>query len=341
MKNPSTTPLQKIRFALVRMLIILALAVGVIWVLFYFSFEAVLHAAHDSLLSHPNPTADYAQAMAQFQQIQQTEGPELNPVCRSVLLTHGHRTERSVVFFHGYTNCPQQFRQLGELFFGMGYNVLIPRLPRHGMADRKVENLSALTAEELRECADTSIDLAIGLGQKVYVAGLSAGGTLAAWIVQNRSEVTRAVLIAPALGLTRHEGTRLQKALALLLPLLPDVRTDWFSVDPDCPLHCYPGFSSKALGQLLRVSLATFAGALNRPPGVQDVVLVTSQGDEAVNDLIAWQLMGMWRSKGLHELTFIDFPKVMKVPHDMIDPAQKDQQTSTVYPVLVKALNAP
>jgi hypothetical protein len=130
---------------------------------------------------------------------------------------------------------------------------------------------------------------------------------MAAWIVQNWSEVTRAVLIAPALGLTRHEGTRLQKALALLLPLLPDVRTDWFSVDPDCRLHCYPGFSPKALGQLLRVSLATFADALNRPSGVQDVVLATSQGDEAVNDLIAWQLMGMWRSKGLHELTFIDF----------------------------------
>ena len=57
----------------------------------------------------------------------------------------------------------------------MGYNVLIPRLPRHGMADRKVENLSALKAEELRECSDTSIDLAIGLGQKVYVVGLSDG----------------------------------------------------------------------------------------------------------------------------------------------------------------------
>ena len=100
----------------------------------------------------------------------------------------------------------------------MGDNVLILRLPRHGMADRKVENLSPLKAEELRDCADTSVDIACGLGQKVYVCGLSAGGTLAAWIVQNRSEVTRAVLIAPALGFSWREGTRLQKAMALLLP---------------------------------------------------------------------------------------------------------------------------
>jgi hypothetical protein len=44
----------------------------------------------------------------------------------------------------------------------MGYNVLIPRLPRHGLADRKVENLSPLKAEELRDCADASVDIGCG-----------------------------------------------------------------------------------------------------------------------------------------------------------------------------------
>ena len=340
MKNPST-PLRSFVRALVRTALILTLIIVALWALFYAGFRVVLQAAHASLASHPNPAADYAQAIARFQQMQQTEGPEINPQARSILLTHGQRTERAVVFFHGYTNCPQQFRQLGEIVYGMGYNVLIPRLPRHGVADRKVENLSPLKAEELRDCADASVDIACGLGQKVYVAGLSAGGTLAAWIVQNRAEVARAVLIAPALGFSRHEGTRLQKALALVLPMLPDIRTDWFSVDPDCLPHQYPGFSSKALGQLLRVSLAIYAGALEGPPRVQDVMLVTSKSDQAVSDLIAWQLLGLWRVKGLHELTCVDFPKAMKVGHDMIDPAQRGQKTQTVYPILVQALNAP
>src|SRR5271165_1003172 len=62
------------------------------------------------------------------------------------------------------------------------------------------------------------------------LALLSAGGTLSAWIAQNRTEVTRAVLIAPALGFSRHEGTHLQKGIALLLPLLPDIRTDWLAL---------------------------------------------------------------------------------------------------------------
>jgi pimeloyl-ACP methyl ester carboxylesterase len=282
-------------------------------------------------------------ALDRFHRLQETEGPEVSPVCRSILLTHGQRTDKAVVFFHGYTNCPEQFRKLGQIFYELGYNVLIPRLPRHGLADRNVQNLSQLKAEELRDCADSSVDIACGLGRKVYVAGLSAGGTLAAWIAQNRSEVTRVVLIAPALGFARHNGTRFQKALAVLLPLLPDIRRYWPDLDPDALAlgHTYPGFSSWALGQLLRVSVATFAGALNQPPQVQDVVLVTSRSDKAVSDYLVWQLISLWRTKGLFRFASVDFPEAMKIEHDMIDPTHKNQQTEIVYPIIVSLLNAP
>jgi hypothetical protein len=95
------------------------------------------------------------------------------------------------------------------------------------------------------------------------------------------------------------------------------------------------------LGQLLRVSVATFAGALYRAPRVQDVALVTSKSDKEVSDLLAWQLIGLWRSKGLFKFTAVDFPKEMKIEHDKIDPAQKNQQIEIVYPVLVNLLSAP
>ena len=340
MKRPSSA-VRSFAAKLVRFALVLFAAVFVFFGLLYLGFALLLHASHESLQSHPDPAPDYAEAVSRFEGLQKTEGPELNPVCRSILLTHGFRTERAVVFFHGYTNCPEQFRKLGQIFYDTGDNVLIPRLPRHGVADRKVENLSPIRAEELRDCADVSVDIACGLGKKVYVAGLSAGGTLSAWIAQNRPEVTRTVLIAPALGFSRREGTRLQKGLALLLPFLPDIRTDWFSVDPDSLDHTYPGFSSRALGQLLRVSVATFAGAFEKAPRVQDVSLVTSKSDEAVSDLLSWQLIGLWRSKGLFKVTAVDFPKAMKIEHDMIDPAQKNQQTEIVYPILVNLLNAP
>ena len=145
---------------LVRLLFALVVALFVSLGLFDLGFKLFLHAAHESLQSHANPAPDYAAAVSRFGEIQKIEGPELDPVCRSILLTHGIRTERAIVFLHGYTNCPQQFRELGQIFFDMGDNVLILRLPRHGMADRKVENLSPLKAEELRDCADTSVDIA-------------------------------------------------------------------------------------------------------------------------------------------------------------------------------------
>jgi pimeloyl-ACP methyl ester carboxylesterase len=301
------------------------------------AFNLSLSAARENLQSHPNPAPDYGEALSRFQKIRGTEGPELNPVCHSILLSHGKRTKRAVVFFHGLTNCPEQFRELGRTFYELGYNVLIPRLPRHGLADRKVENLAPLKAEELRDCADTGVDIACGLGEKVYVAGLSAGGTMAAWVAQNRSEVARVLLIAPALGLPLRESLRSQWVMALVFPLIPDIRTDRSSA----PTHAYPGFSSRGLGQLLRLSKATFAGAFLQAPKVQDVALVTSQSDGAVSDFVTWRLVGLWREKGLVRFASVNFPEVMKIGHDMIDPAQKNQQTDIVYPVFVKLLNAP
>jgi hypothetical protein len=71
------------------------------------------------------------------------------------------------------------------------------------------------------------------------------------------------------------------------------------------------------------------------------VGLLTSKGDDAVSDYVAWQLIGLWRAKGVFKFVAVDFPKKMEIEHDMIDPAQKYQRTKIVYPVLVSLLDAP
>jgi len=69
--------------------------------------------------------------------------------------------------------------------------------------------------------------------------------------------------------------------------------------------------------------------------------LLSLQSDDAVSDFVTWRLMGLWRKKGLVRFASVEFPKAMKIEHDMIDPAQKNHQADIVYPVLVKLLNAP
>ena len=104
---------------LARLVFALFVALLVVFLLLI-SAELLLRAAYESLPSHPDPASDYAAAVNRFRELQKMEGSDLNPVCRSILLTHGIRTERAVVFFHGLTNCPQQFRELGQIFFDMG-----------------------------------------------------------------------------------------------------------------------------------------------------------------------------------------------------------------------------
>src|SRR5258708_7053113 len=101
-----------------------------------------LVAANRTFPSRSAPVSGYEEAVSRFNKMQSHEQQQVSPVAQSILLTHGYRTAKVILFFHGYSSSPQQFRLLGEEFFRMGYNVIIPRLPGHGIADRKLTNLS-------------------------------------------------------------------------------------------------------------------------------------------------------------------------------------------------------
>jgi carboxylesterase len=133
-----------------------------------------------------------------------------------------------IVLLHGLTNCPAQFDSLGRLSFARGANVLIPRLPRHGLADRMTRALAYTDVPELCAFTDRVMDAARGLGDSVTVVGLSTGGVMAAWAGQQRADVDRAVVIAPLLGLGYAPGP-LTPAAARLMRSLPNLFVWWDS----------------------------------------------------------------------------------------------------------------
>ena len=171
--------------------LLLAAAIGYLW----------LRPVHSERLSaNAHPLADYAEALQRFQQRDNPEREPLAETGKSLVFSHGRKTERVIVLLHGYTNCPKQFENLGQRFYALGYNVLIPRLPHHGLQNRMTEAQSRLTAEELAAAADDVVDVAHGLGNHVSVMGLSMGGVLTGWLAQHRADIDMAVLISPAFG---------------------------------------------------------------------------------------------------------------------------------------------
>ena len=134
------------------------------------------------LTSNPDPAGDYAAAVERIEALWAGEASlPMNPQCRLKFMTHGQKVERAIAFVHGYTNCPQQFNELGQQFYDLGYNVLIAPAPHHGLVDRMTTDQARLTAQELTAYADEVVDIAQGLGEHVTLAGISMGGTTTAW----------------------------------------------------------------------------------------------------------------------------------------------------------------
>src|SRR5688572_18530458 len=152
--------------------------------------------------SRAGPVANHEEALVRVKTLQEAEDQDLTrDVCITKLYDHGKQTEHVIVLMHGFTNCPEQFNELGRQHFDAGNNVLIPRMPYHGLSDRLTDALVKMTTEDLTAFGDEVIDIAHGLGKKITVMGVSGSGTLVAWLAQNRSDIDFAFAIAPLFGL--------------------------------------------------------------------------------------------------------------------------------------------
>ncbi len=241
------------------------------------------------------------------------------------------------MFFHGFTNSPRQFKALGEEFYKLGYNVLIPRLPRHGHKDRMAPDLGYLTAEELKAFCDESVDIARGLGERVTVVGLSMGGVMTGWAAQFRNDVDQAVLIAPNFGTYVAPEIFLKPTINLLL-ILPDRFVWWNPLEKaqmKGPESAYYGFSARALGEIRRLGWHIQAEGGKHQPSAGAIIIITNANDKAVNRKSIKTVKRNWRSHDPHKIRHYEFPKNLQLGHDLIDPEQPDQKIHLVYPKLL------
>jgi pimeloyl-ACP methyl ester carboxylesterase len=278
----------------------------------------------------------YTDGMRIIGSLKDLDGPNVNPACYTRIYSHGQPTERALLLLHGFTNCPQQFDFLGRHFYERGWNVLIPRYPRHGYTDRLNTSLAELRVDHLIAVANQSADAAAGLGERLTVAGLSLGGVLAGHLAQTHEQVERAVLIAPMFGLKGIPGPA-YRALARLAYMLPN-RFIWWDPklkDQRGPAYGYPRFATRGYAALFEAGSRVFRDSRAAAPKARALGVITNAAELRLDNRFTYQLIDAWRRWGAEVSTY-EFPESDHLPHDLIDPGNEEQNTKLSYPVVTR-----
>ena len=284
----------------------------------------------------------YEEAVEIVTGIQALDGPNVNPVCRTRLYTHGEVTGRALVLLHGFTNCPRQFDDLGRVFYERGWNVLIPRYPRHGYADRMNTAIAELRADDLVAVANRSVEAGLGLGDRLVVAGLSLGAILAGYMAQTRTGIERSVLVAPMLGLKPLPGPVLT-AVSVAAQALPNFYVWWNREAKENikPPHGYPRFSTHAYAALFECGRRLLAEARHAPPTSPSIAVITNAAEPRLDNRFTYRLVDLWRTHGANIETF-EFPKSDGLPHDLVDPVSNPEAVTAIsYRVIERLISSP
>ena len=99
-----------------------------------------------------------------------------------------------VLAFHGFTGSPFEVRALGDLLREHGFGVLATPIAGHST---HVDDLAKTTADDYVREAERAFDEAAARFERVYVVGLSLGGTLALHLGANRPVAGIVTISAP------------------------------------------------------------------------------------------------------------------------------------------------
>jgi carboxylesterase len=91
-------------------------------------------------------------------------------------------------------------RGLAQAFAAAGFAVELPRLPGHGTT---VDDMLTTTWADWSWCAERAFDELAARCDRVVVAGLSMGGSLAVWLAAHHPEIAGVVAVNAAVDPSR------------------------------------------------------------------------------------------------------------------------------------------
>jgi carboxylesterase len=214
-----------------------------------------------------------------------------------------------ILVVHGFTGSPQSMRYLGERLGEHGYTVLGPRLPGHGVSPAAMAKTTA--ADWVGAAEDALIEISAKC-DKVFVAGLSMGGTLSLYLAAMHPDKVAGVI--PINAAAQIESPDMASiAYARNMPdTIPGIGSDMMDTAtkelayPEVPVVCMKhaiGLAATARALLSRIKCPTFV--INSRV---DHVLSPTNATVIANNVGSDRVELLWLNRSYHVAT-IDHDK--------------------------------
>lgn len=106
-------------------------------------------------------------------------------------------SDRAIVLVHGLTDSPFFMMDLAKFFFSeLGYSVFVPLLHCHGLKNPK--GMEGVKLEEWKENVEYAVKTASRYGRTVSIGGLSIGGALSLYAMENMKEISGSLYLFSA-----------------------------------------------------------------------------------------------------------------------------------------------
>lgn len=280
----------------------------------------------------------YAESRERLKRFTERDHAGIGEAGRTLIFDHGRKTERATLIFHGLSASPRQFVAVAAELHRRGHNVFVPRLPRHGYSDRLSDALATMNARQLKACADDSLEIVRGMGDRVSICGFSLGGLLSAYLGQFNA-VHRVVALVPFMGVS-FLPSRFRLNVAKWVLSRPNRFFWWdpFLRERQMPAHGYPRYASHAVAHGLTLAHEVLDAANERAPLAEQIVVAINTREPAVSNRAILALVDRWNDHKpgvarVHRFTDLPFA------HDIIEPGRNPIVAARVAPVLVELLD--
>jgi esterase/lipase len=185
---------------------------------------------------------------------------------------------RGILLVHGLTDSPYFMRPLAEFFRRHGFRVMAVLLPGHGT---QPGDLLEMHWKEWANTVAWGVDRLAEETDEVYLAGYSAGATLAVRHSLLDERVRGLFLFSPALKVSpRAAHANLHKIYSWLMP-----SAKWVNIQPDTDGYKYESFPKNAAFQMHALIADLHAHLRDR--GLEIPVFTAASADDATVDSYA------------------------------------------------------